>query len=296
MDADYAWFHCKITVNGDNRRMLQVDTSLPVDLEYREKVIKAQALLIENTENSPYKQFQDRYNLFKEAIGTVKANLVSGESSPEDLRSISGKLDDLLSALRAFDDRTSHTLSHRYGKESDQVALFKQALSYEFDNVFSYRFLFKLRNYSQHAGSPITNLKASARLQGGEAVGVCNPTFDSRVLLAKYDGWGAIVRKDLEGIQGEFSVELIVDQVRKSCSRVYGKLLLAQRHDLETAMREVKSAAGRLAEGEYPVLVKMKRHPKNADDLKEMTVEHIRIEIAEATAKLIKQVSKGEKP
>lgn len=98
----------------------------------------------------------------------------------------------LLSAVRTFLDHAETNLKRTYGEKSDNFQTFNKACSSCFDNYFSYRFLYKLRNYSQHIGMPITCLDASS-----EMVNLNPLKFDHMLKtvamkndLLKYDKWG----------------------------------------------------------------------------------------------------------
>ncbi|RZL45076.1 MAG: hypothetical protein EOP00_18240 [Pedobacter sp.] len=60
----------------------------------------------------------------------------------------------LLSSIRSYLDFTETRLKREYGSESDEFKLFKLAQSKAFDENFEYRFVYILRNYSQHCGLP----------------------------------------------------------------------------------------------------------------------------------------------
>jgi hypothetical protein len=139
----------------------------------------------------------------------------------------------LLSALRAFDDVTSHTLSVRYGDSSPQFEKFKAALSYEFDNAVAYRLCCQLRNYSQHAGSPITGINVSARLENEKPVSNLQITLDPQILLQKYRKWQSKVKQDLQKMTGVIFLEPLLGALLSSCGRAYLKLLLSQEDEIK---------------------------------------------------------------
>lgn len=64
----------------------------------------------------------------------------------------------ILSAVRFYLDYMDHRLKDTFGKTSDIVVNFKTYLSTEYDNNFSYRFIYHLRNYAQHKGFLINEL------------------------------------------------------------------------------------------------------------------------------------------
>lgn len=59
-----------------------------------------------------------------------------------------------LGMFRSFLDHTDTTLSHEYGKKSEELKSWKEITAREYDSVFEYRFLYNLRNYVQHLGPP----------------------------------------------------------------------------------------------------------------------------------------------
>jgi hypothetical protein len=64
----------------------------------------------------------------------------------------------LLSSLRSYLDFMERLLKKRYGNNSNIFKNFKKNSSLEYDNNFSYRFLFNLRHYAQHKGFPIGSI------------------------------------------------------------------------------------------------------------------------------------------
>ena len=61
----------------------------------------------------------------------------------------------LLASFRFFIDHAEAHVKRRYGKTSNESQNFSSILRSNFDKYFSYRFLYKLRNFSQHLGFPI---------------------------------------------------------------------------------------------------------------------------------------------
>jgi hypothetical protein len=149
----------------------------------------------------------------------------------------------LLSAFRRFVDRTSHALSQRYGPDSREAVTFKEAGSHEFDNEFAYRFVYHLRNYSDHRGSPISRIKQASRLtSNGQLERDFDVIFDSRLLLRNHR-WHKDVREDLDRIDGEFSAVVIVDALLHSCGRIHCKTVLAQEVNIVAAIENIRILA-----------------------------------------------------
>jgi hypothetical protein len=64
----------------------------------------------------------------------------------------------LLSAIRSYLDYVETSVKRKYGDASLNAAKFKKYCSDAYDSNFSYRFLYRLRNYAQHCGLPLTKI------------------------------------------------------------------------------------------------------------------------------------------
>ena len=69
-----------------------------------------------------------------------------------------------LSSVRTFLDHHETHLKRHYGKKSPKFKRFKEACSNAYDNNFSYRFIYELRNYTQHCGMPLSNIQFDTQL------------------------------------------------------------------------------------------------------------------------------------
>ena len=139
---------------------------------------------------------------FMRAASAALEAYKSGQSTTSLTPVIRDSFDDVLSAFRRFTDRTAHLLSQRYGPDSEEVRVLREAMSQEFDNEFAYRFMYHLRNYSEHRGAPITRIRQASTLgPDGRVEHEFDVLFDSRKLLSYHD-WHRQVRADLAGING----------------------------------------------------------------------------------------------
>ena len=71
------------------------------------------------------------------------------------------KLNNFLLSIRLFLDHFERKLKNEYGKNSDEFKKFNNETSKLYDNYFSYRFLYNLRNYVQHKNLAISQLEIS---------------------------------------------------------------------------------------------------------------------------------------
>lgn len=119
----------------------------------------------------------------------------------------------LLSSIRTYLDHTETRLKREYGVSSEEWLLFKQQTSYAYDNYFEYRFLYKLRNYSQHCGLPAGSAEVTS-FQDENSIwrDKMNVLFNRDNLISEYDGWTNLVEADLKKMPEKFDVLPLVDK------------------------------------------------------------------------------------
>lgn len=141
-----------------------------------------------------------------------------------------------LTATRLFLDHQQTRYSRRFGKESRELARFKDACSAAFDSSFAYRFTAKLRNYAQHCGLPLGGVELLPPLEGQSGVQRIEFYLARDVLLADYDGWGARVRSELEAMPVKFALAPLVEEAMERLSDIARDVL---RIDIRVAQRAV---------------------------------------------------------
>jgi hypothetical protein len=120
---------------------------------------------------------------------------------------INRKLTNYLSSFRLYLDFCESRLKRRYGKDSIEVREFKEACSTAFDTSFPYRFVTKLRNFSQHFGMPIGHIRGRGSIIRSDDPEYSNEIcFDTEELLRiGGDLWGP-VRADLNTAPAQIEV------------------------------------------------------------------------------------------
>jgi hypothetical protein len=132
-----------------------------------------------------------------------------------------------LSSVRTFLDHTETKLKTEYGNDSIQVSKFKNACSIEYDSNFSYRFLYKLRNYSQHCGLPIEGFSLKSKEEPEFSGNITNSLIIKfrRDGLLKFDGWGSKIKQEISALPEEFNVIHNVDKFYKSLDKINNFLI-----------------------------------------------------------------------
>jgi hypothetical protein len=104
----------------------------------------------------------------------------------------------ILSSSVIFLSHTKYNINKRYGKNSDMSKMYIGATRFGYDTNFAYRFLYRLRNYTQHCGIPA--IRVSFRT--GEKVGepdqigyFIDINLDKNSLLVEREYWSQVQRK-----------------------------------------------------------------------------------------------------
>ncbi|WP_439821951.1 hypothetical protein ACSPX5_14030 [Pseudomonas sp. HLG18] len=140
--------------------------------------------------------FEAFKKFMKNSVETIRSNAELNQEALVDYSFEPGALLlEYLNTTRIFVDHFKAKIIRLYGQDSAEFSNYEKLLNLEFDECFSYRFLYKLRNYTTHCGLPLLNFKLS-RMPGEHASLII--TMKPKDLLVSYSGWGAIVGKDLE--------------------------------------------------------------------------------------------------
>lgn len=162
-----------------------------------------------------------------------------------------------LSSFRLFLDYTQLRLTRTYGKDSEQLSAFKAICSKLYDEHFSYRFLYRLRNFSQHCGMPIGHVSTVGSIRDDPDG---DPVFDVEVCfkvdeLVSIGGdlWGP-VRKDLETQPRLLDVGPIVAENASHVVSIYKGLLPVERTELVQAAVRVSKLLQEVGTGGRPTV------------------------------------------
>lgn len=105
-----------------------------------------------------------------------------------------------LASLNTFLDQTRKFLSKKFGKDSKELSSFDEMTNELFDGFFSYRFLYKLRNFTVHCGFSLCAIE----IEYNHSQITFIPKFIYEDLMTDSSFWGPIVRGDLEKIGKDF--------------------------------------------------------------------------------------------
>lgn len=159
-----------------------------------------------------------------------------------------------LSSFRTFVDHNETSIKRKYGTDSHEAREFKKITNNIYDKYFSYRFLCKLRNYSQHCGLPIEDIEVSATMQADNSFkGEGKIEFSTKELLANYDGWGP-VKRDLEKYTS-LSVYPIMKEMETALFELWDSLVNLYSKNINNAITYINAKASHLRENENIVCI-----------------------------------------
>lgn len=103
---------------------------------------------------------------------------------------INTRILNFLSSVRTFLDHSETYLKRRYDKDPERFKKFKEACSNAYDNNFSYKFIYHLRNYAQHCGMPVSRLQFNKKTVDRQTLRIGSSIVilcDRDELLANHD-------------------------------------------------------------------------------------------------------------
>lgn len=155
--------------------------------------------------------------------------------------SINCALLNFLSGVKTFLDHEETALNREFKRESQEFQNFKKATANEYDSHFEYRFMYKLRNFTQHCGMPIGELKLDAvsrSLKSPEvATETLEPLFVRDYLLNNFREWGNPVTGELQAMPPKFAVAPFIEEYAEGVRRIETAIIAIQRPTIENHLK-----------------------------------------------------------
>lgn len=126
-------------------------------------------------------------------------------------------------SVKTLLDHMETSINRRYGGASTELVEFKLLTANEFDSKFSYRFMYKLRNFVQHCGMPPLSYTISKSLDETSSTIITELIvyFMRDELIRDFSKWGAQVKADLTQMDESFSIIPIFNEHINSILKVY---------------------------------------------------------------------------
>lgn len=173
-------------------------------------------------------------NALKQFSETYKKGLLTYSNRNLAHLTLNRHILNFLTSFRAYLDHVETNLKRNRGPESSEFKSFKKACANQFDSNFSYRFVYKLRNYVQHCGLPLGGFKATLIDDVGnfedenftfiinkpEQQEALSLYFRKNDLIEKFNDWGGMVLPDLEKQPDEIEITEHINSVIKSVQKI----------------------------------------------------------------------------
>lgn len=129
------------------------------------------------------------------------------------------------------------SINRRYGENSTEFVEFKALTANEFDSKFSYRFMYKLRNFVQHCGMPPLSYTISKSLdETSSTLSVELIVYFMRdELIRGFSKWGTPVKADLTQMDESFPIMPIFNEHINSIFKVY--ILFNEKYHITKALK-----------------------------------------------------------
>lgn len=182
----------------------------------------------------------------------------------------------LLSSIRSYLDHTETDLKRRFGETSDRYQRFKTLTARLYDAQFSYRFIYRFRNFVQHCGLPLDkfNHRASPRSRS------LHVAVSRSRLLSGFD-WGSL-RAEIENLPEEVVLTDHLIAVITFLTDLHQKLCAEELPAVSQAADLLLGTVARLDGREgVPSVIKIERDPgpPNATGAREVRLRHFSLHV-----------------
>jgi hypothetical protein len=172
------------------------------------------------SEQSTFRYIERSFRIFEQSL--------SSEGWGQAAVEIAGAVMDWLGTMRTALSHWQRRLT-RDGKQEPFLAVCR----HEYDTVFAYRFLYRLRNYAQHLALPV---HAISRKKDGWSL-----TLDRNALIEQFDGWSTVAA-ELQAGPSEIFVEPLVRSCMESLTRIAEVVAQAERENWQQVRAAIDEA------------------------------------------------------
>ncbi len=140
-------------------------------------------------------------------------------------------------SVKTLLDHMETSINRRFGEDSTEFVYFKTLTANEFDSKFSYRFMYKLRNFVQHCGMPPLSYTISKSLdETSSTLSIELIVYFMRdELIRGFSKWGPQVKADLTQMDESFSIMPIFNEHINAIFKVY--ILFNEKYHITKALK-----------------------------------------------------------
>ncbi|MDC4242640.1 hypothetical protein NE398_21200 [Clostridium tertium] len=251
------------TIENDEGELIREFNFLYV-LEKKEEQEIKENLKIINT----FLELAEMMNDITESFNEINSVLENERNARE---KISKLISNYLSKIRAYQDGMAHFLKENYKSSED---ILKNALSHEYDNKFSYRYLNQLRNYLQHRGREAYSTLRAYYDDGKAKVKVY---MNNKTFINEYPKMKAELRNELSlDLEADIDIIRQIKRMQVSMMTIHQKVINSCIDiNLCKAIKHIYSYKEKYQE--YEEITIMDKYNKETNMIENMELLNIRI-------------------
>jgi hypothetical protein len=223
--------------------------------EYRDAISWYRALSERNT----YQVLQRNYARLTSMLATyTNLERVGGSFRAVDTRSVSiifmGEMTNWLASTRLYLESERDFLLRQFGEESEEIRSFKAVCSRAFDTYPGYRFLYNLRDYTQHCGPPVSGMNVSRGSQSKRVVEMY--LSRSELLIARFN-WSRHAKTLLDSWPERISVMPLVDEAMNGFRLIEEEMLRILIRRCGMALSKMREGVARIQAEGHPSVFRL---------------------------------------
>lgn len=177
------------------------------------------------------------------------------------INNLNCKLNNFLSSIKLFLDHFERKLKDSYGKDSEEVNRFKKETSRLYDNYFSYRFLYHLRNYIQHRNVAISNLNIYE-----DNVKVELEVSLNRDLLLSDFRWKSEIKNDLINCEEHIGIFPLMGEMLENLKELTKFLIRDELEKIKDSVMHIRKLMDEVERQYLPVIFEYREDKINFSD------------------------------
>lgn len=149
------------------------------------------------------------------------------------------KITNLLSSATSFLSCSEVRLKEEFNEESEEFHEWNKHRRDLHKQSFEYRFLYELRNYSQHYNLPVDSIEVKLNnITTGERSTLNLIAINRDILLSSGYNWKAL-KKDIERLDEKIDIMPVVDEYMSSLRKITYKYISIYRTDIQECHRYI---------------------------------------------------------
>lgn len=184
----------------------------------------------------------------------------------------------ILSSYKTVLDHTDYSLIKAYGKDSKQFTSWKRIQSNCYDNAFEYRFLYRLRNYSQHIGLLPFHISTNQSIENPGKLELRIDLVKSDLLIEK-NIWNQQLIIEISKLPEYIPIVSILENWHTSISRLRNTILTIRKEEAVDSADRILQYRQKY-EVDNSSLINIGHIVKNRDKSMDLTLMDIKENIA----------------